>query len=266
MFNEKNADSGPRVDDPRPWGMRGAGWPLFAIPVMFLVVVAMIAVFVFGRGGDDTATSEATVTVTPSAPPNTAAPSTQAPTTATSEPAPAGTCPTPKEDTVPADTVAWKTTWEIAGQAIAPLTESGPKVKQPDGVRRCFDRSPRGAVAFAANVYLGFTQSPEVARQVHLQQMTPGAHRERGLQSPGWSDTSVQFSIAGYRVLAWSPDAAQIELAVAVSSQPGQWSLVSPRILWKDGDWKVDGTNAGPAPTVLDSLATMTRWGAGESS
>ncbi|RYG76150.1 hypothetical protein EU513_13960 [Yimella sp. RIT 621] len=262
MFNKKNADSGPRVDDPRPWGMRGAGWPLFAVPVMFLVVVAMIAVFVFGRGADDTATSETTVTVTPSAPPNTAAPSTQAPTTATSEPAPAGTCPTPKEDTVPAGTVAWKTTWEIAGQTIAPLTESGPKVKQPDGVRRCFDRSPRGAVAFAANVFLGFMQSPAIARQVATQQMTPGADRDQTLQDPGTTDTSIQFSIAGYRVLAWSPDAAQIELAISVSSRPNTWTLISPRIVWTGGDWKMDGANSGPDPAPLDSLATLTRWGA----
>lgn len=254
------------VDDPRPWGMRGSTWFLFAIPTVFFIVLAMIAVFVLGRGGDDEKASpaETTVTVSPSTPAESSPSEGSAPASspATSE---AGGCPAPKEAKEPATSMP-STTWEVAGQVVAPSTPAGPRIKQKDGVRRCFDRSPHGAVAFAANTFLGFMQSPDIARQVATQQMTPGVHRDQTLKTPGTSDTSVQFSIAGYRVLAWDPNRAQIEFAISVSSQPGTWTLIAPRVVWVNGDWKMDGANAGPTPAPLDSLATITRWAPGEAS
>ncbi|MBC9958351.1 hypothetical protein [Yimella sp. cx-51] len=265
MMNNKTGSEheDTRADEPRPWGMRGPGWVL-ALGTMFLVVVAMIAVFVVGRGGQKNAgPTEVTRTVTAPALSGAGQASSSAPSGSST--AASGQCPTPKQDSAPAETAELKTTWEVTGQVLSPSTEAGPKVKS-DGLRRCFDRSPRGAVAFAANTFLGFMQAPDVARQVALHQMTPGAARDQTLQSPGTTDTSTQFGIAGYRVLAWSPDAAQVEFAVTVSTRPGTWTRVAPRIVWSGDDWKMDGANLGPDPAPLDSLAMLTQWGPGGAS
>lgn len=268
MMNKESDGSRDAVqaEDPRPWGMRGPGWA-FALGTMFLVVVAMIAVFVVGQGGQNKAgPSEVTTTVTAPAPSGAGQSTSGGPSgSSTTASGASHQCPTPKQDTTPAESTDWKTTWEVTGQVLAPSTEAGPKVKK-EGLRRCFDRSPRGAVAFAANTFLGFMQAPDLARQVALQQMTPGAARDQTLQNPGTTDTSVQLGIAAYRVLAWSPDTAQIELAVTVSTRPGTWTRVAPRIVWSGDDWKMDGANLGPDPAPLDSLAMLTQWGPGGTS
>lgn len=163
--------------------------------------------------------------------------------------------------------------WDRVGAYQVPgSTVVGPGVV--DGhVRRCYARSPTGAV-FAAYGYFSaqLTWPTDVAM---LRELTAqSAARDEALRQGGSppTDPNKTVELVGFRVLDYSPAAATVLLAARVAPAPSaemdlgqtasELGAASVRLLWERGDWKVAVEPQGFQAEPLDSIAGLVPWSA----
>lgn len=159
-------------------------------------------------------------------------------------------------------TAAPVTRWTTVGTMAAPASATaGPGRQQQDGLRSCYAHTVTGALFAVANVW-AMGSDPRLYRQVLEQNTASGPGRGAALQQDvGPSNTGMSAQIAGFKVTAYSPSEATVDIAFQLSSGT-QISFPTP-VRWQDGDWKVELADDGTPvfrPTTLQSLAGYIPW------
>ena len=157
-------------------------------------------------------------------------------------------------------------TWSLVGSMHAPaITGVGPTSLTTSGIPQCFAGTPSGVVLAAANYVAYGTGRPDLAKELALSTVAPGAGRALAIEAAETATTmtSQTLRIVGYRLDGYSPELAKVTLAV----QTVDGSLVSGELAltWTDGDWKLIADPATGAVTDLNSLSSLggfIPWGA----
>jgi hypothetical protein len=255
------------TDDESQSPFEGRAFILSAI-VVGAALVCGVALFFLGR---DPETPGATPTQQPSAPVTTAP---------TEEPTGPPATPDPTERPTRRDGVlACKlapneeglteapraVSWDFEDGILIPTkADIGAAVIDDDGLRRCYRRSPAGAV-FAAMTTLAQAQDPNQTMAVVQRRLAPGpgqrkalAEARRVLASPTPDNVRNQLGqmqYVGYKINDYTPTRAVLSVAIQVEDQ--NIGGVAVTMLWHGGDWKVvlrsDG-ELGPDPDLLATL------------
>ena len=196
------------------------------------------------------------------APPATGAPT---PTTATPSPASeASVCGLTAVEMTGTVNAAPKTTWTLVGTTAAPAVDGhGPGTIDPDdGYLSCYARTPTGALVAAGN-YSAIGSYAPLRQRFYEDAIVPGVGQDAVLSKPieGASDGGVRVQIAGFRVLRYDGNQADVDLAFLTSK--GAIGAMVVNLQWSGGDWKIrlaaDGSELSPA-VQLPSLAGYIPW------
>jgi hypothetical protein len=149
--------------------------------------------------------------------------------------------------------------WERLTVGKAPLSASAGPVRTTGPVRWCFARTPMGAV-LAAHV-IPAQMSGAHWRTVAEQQVVEGIPRRMFIAQretlpepvPGAGSTQQSGSFVGYRLTAYSADAATVQLLL--KDPAGTYGTTSVSVRWDGGDWKITPEPTGslytqPAPVT----------------
>lgn len=152
--------------------------------------------------------------------------------------------------------------WELVGTMAAPTdpTGAGPGEVDSAGFRSCFAHTAEGALYAAVNFVATGTDATIGPRLIELVAPGPGRDALEG-QPSGGSASNLRAQIAGYKVSAYSTETATIDLALNYSS--GELVSVPLKLVWAEGDWKVEMTATGElplAPAQLQNLGGYTPW------
>jgi len=151
--------------------------------------------------------------------------------------------------------------WELIGTMAAPVDErTGPGDVDVAGFRSCFAHTAEGALFAAVNFVATGTDAAIGPRLIELVAPGPGRDVLEGQGSDG-NTSNLRAQVAGYKVSAYSADAATVDLALNYSS--GQLVSLPFKLVWAEGDWKVEVTDAGEfplAPAQLQNLGGYTPW------
>jgi hypothetical protein len=226
---------------------RSRGFVVAAI-VVGAIALAAIVVLVTSllRGGDNTADPTPAPTSSTSSEPGGAEPS---------------VCGLEGFEESNSLTAAPNNQWELVGTMAAPVDErSGPGQTDSAGFRSCFAHTGEGALFAAVNFVATGTDATLGPRLVEL--VAPGPGRDiLEQESSGGNVSNLRAQVAGYKVASYSGEAATIDLALYYSS--GQLVSVPLKLVWVEGDWKVEMTDAGElplAPAQLENLGGYTPW------
>jgi hypothetical protein len=258
----------------------GRGFILSAI-VVGAVVVCGVAVLLAGRGSGDPSAGQSpqpteTVTTGPTTAPATEGPATPDPSQPTQR-----TSPTPKQNgplpcKLPAseegmDEAPAAVSWDFQNGILVPAKAGiGAGITDPDGLKRCFHRSPAGAV-FASLVTIAQAQDPRHTIDVIQRRVLPNAGQRlaldearRVLASPTpdtGRNTLGQMQYVGYKVIDYTPSRAVLSIAIQADAEHIGGIAVS--LVWSGGDWKIQlrsNAELGPDPDLLASLDGYVRF------
>jgi len=125
--------------------------------------------------------------------------------------------------------------------------------------RRCFARSPEGALLAASNI--GMLAFGKDVKAIFAGQVLPGPNHDAALkeavgQGPRQGDKA---QIRGFRFLNYSPDRAQVQLLTGIQQQLQQFTIT---VEWSEGDWKVNLDTPGGylPPQPASSADGFTQW------
>lgn len=153
--------------------------------------------------------------------------------------------------------------WSLVGTTAAPAVEgSGPGEVEPDGYRSCYAHTPTGALIAAAN-YAAIGSEASLREKYYERAIVPGLGQNALLDKPitGSNGGGVRVQIAGFRVLRYTGDQADLDLAIRTSRGAIAGAVLN--LQWSDGDWKLrladDGTELSPVVQLPD-LAGYVPW------
>ncbi|AWB88140.1 hypothetical protein [Mycetocola zhujimingii] len=150
--------------------------------------------------------------------------------------------------------------WELIGTVAAPSSESAGPGSIDEGFRTCYAHTAEGALVMAAN-FLAMGSDATLGDRL-LDLVAPGPGRDALASELGnSSSSSTRAQIAGFAIGAYSEDAATVDLAMNYSD--GTLISIPMKLLWVEGDWKVEVTATGEyplAPAQLDNLGGYTPW------
>lgn len=155
--------------------------------------------------------------------------------------------------------------WSLVGTIAAPTVDGqGPARVDEDGFRSCFAHTPTGAVVAAANL-AAMGSYPPVRRRFSREAIAPGPGRDVNLTQPapqGASD-GVRLQLAGFRLLRYTGDQADLDLALR--TETGQMFGAIVFLAWAEGDWKArladDGSDLTSISPITD-LSSYLAWSA----
>jgi hypothetical protein len=236
------------VEPTSPFRRRGF---IAAASVVGLIVLAAIIVMVTSliRGGDEPAAAPMMST-------------TPTPTTSASQDAATrsvcGFEEYEEENGLTAPPVA---EWELVGTVAAPADPKvGPGEVDPDGFRSCFAHTAEGALFAAANFVAIGTDASIGPRLIEL--VAPGPGRDALANAPiGGDPSGFRAQIAGYSISAYDSTAATVDLALNYST--GDLVSLPLKLIWAEGDWKLQMTAEGElplSPSPLTNLGGYTPW------
>lgn len=158
-------------------------------------------------------------------------------------------------------------TWEFQGTTAYPTSEEyGPGAEDPAGFRYCFQRSPIGALFFAANAYTqGF--DPSVKQAWGEYAFGEGPHRakvmKQGRNDDDTAASEARVALEGFRILAFSESSARVDLGVKVSlNERAAYISVVYDLVWQAGDWKISTDSTQPISyEPLKDLGGFIPWG-----
>lgn len=254
MSDEETSDS----------GLGGMGWPWWSAGVVVVAVVAGLLYVLLspaGSGGDEPAAGATASTTSTVERRTSAAPSSAPVTSSTRRPASGdagcnGSSPSDKRPAAAPAGVRWAA---LAGGSVPVSKEFGPAKVEGD-TRRCFQHSPTGALLAAANLVQVSFSGPAGAKAVAERQMTPGAARTKYLAEA--ADTEPEGAEpAGFRLGACSPRACTVHVVFFAG---GVYAQYSPSLVWRQGDWVLDGRREIPASAGHEAPAGFAPWGPGQ--
>lgn len=233
------------AESPNPFRRRGF---VVAAIVVGAIVLAAIIVLVTSllRGGENNADPTPAPTTSSSADPSAADPS---------------VCGLEGFEETSSLTTPPSNEWELVGTMAAPVdAASGPGDVDSAGFRSCFAHTAEGALFAAVNFVATGTDATLGPRLVELVAPGPGRDVLEGQSSDG-NTSNLRAQVAGYNIAAYSADNATVDLALNYSS--GQLVSVPLKLVWADGDWKVEMTSAGElplSPAEIQNLGGYTPW------
>lgn len=149
----------------------------------------------------------------------------------------------------------------FVGVTVARTGDAGPS-RSTDGLPTCYGHSTVGAVLAGANFLRLQGQyadqmklytvlvAPSDVRTAALEDM-----RASGGSMRGWSPDVVV--IKGVYAEVWSDDIVFMSYAVSIPSQGPQTKSIQFKMMWSDGDWRVDLPENGFGVSVIDSPSSM---------
>lgn len=161
--------------------------------------------------------------------------------------------------------LAPETTWTLPGRMAAPFVEGhGPGVIEDDGYRYCYSRTPTGALLAAANLWPMGAIIPDISPKLDERSTVPGPGREAAKNQPPdptTGPTSLKVQIAGFRILDYNGDTADVN--IAFQRNDGVMASQIFNMQWAEGDWKFrlgeDGEHENP-PSQIYSLEGFAKW------
>ncbi len=233
----RSADELPRPEEP------GVNKRLIAAGA-FLVLIVVIALLVFLRGGDN-----ATSTAPPGPGPGQSVPSGAAADTAVpSSPPPAR--------------------WDLYRTVALPYSEQAGPAKVDGEIASGFAHTPIGALFASTHAAYRYRLAPDSAwMQVTEAMIQPGPGRDAwarvraGYQLSGSPPAGSMFQMAGFRFVTYSPETAVIQ--VVTRGVRGTLQMTTSTVAWDGGDWKLvlqpDGSES-PTAQRVDSLDGFVPW------
>ena len=157
-----------------------------------------------------------------------------------------GQCPAGPVEMAGTVTVAPEATWSLVGKVVAPtVPEAGPATIDPDGYRRCYARTPLGALTAAANL-AAMGSDPALAGRLADDGLMPGALRDRLLSTPEPSSaTAGGAQIRGFQMVSYDGTATTINLGM--QAQNGGYGVATIELVWHEGDWRIGVRGEGEA-------------------
>jgi hypothetical protein len=151
--------------------------------------------------------------------------------------------------------------WELVGTVAAPTEPDGAGPADViDGLRTCYAHTAEGALFFAVNFAAMGTDAS--LRDQLPQLVAPGPGRDAliaaGSESSG---STLRAQVAGYKIGSYSAKNATVDLAVNYSS--GELVSLPLKLVWAEGDWKIQMTDAGVlplSPAPIANLGGYTPW------
>ena len=144
--------------------------------------------------------------------------------------------------------------WELVGVVAAPSSpDVGPGVID-DGFRSCFAHTAQGALFAAVNFIALGTDASTGPRLIEL--VAPGAGRD-ALEEQGSSGgpSSLRAQVAGFAISNYTADGVTVDLALNYST--GDLVSVPLKLVWAEGDWKVEMTDEGKLPLAPGEIASL---------
>ncbi|WP_043668575.1 hypothetical protein [Clavibacter michiganensis] len=167
----------------------------------------------------------------------------------------ASVCGLPGYEETSSLTQAPTVTWSLIGTMAAPVDPqgSGPGAQENDGqFRTCFAHTAQGALFAAINFAAASSNPSNHPRMYEL--LADGKAKDMVQAAGSGTDqtSSDRVQVAAFKVNAYAPDAATIDLVLKVTSA-GDALVSQPLVLnWEHGDWKVllteNGTQYQPSP------------------
>ncbi|MCZ7458207.1 hypothetical protein [Streptomyces sp. WMMC940] len=225
------------------------------------VIIALVPVLILTGGGGDPADK--------SAPAATSSAKGAAPPAGNSASPPGGdgtqqSCPALKDTTADTtsvtDLASIGLTWKRFGPVNLPASrDAGPAIVK-GGVARCYAHTPRGALLALANISVRSSNGPDW-RSVVAQQVYPDETQEVFEQgvAASRSDQASDFpssspSLAGYKLISYTPDTAVIDLAFKNPGGTVLTMVLTAR--WHEGDWKQQMSVEGQSASVSKRFNT----------
>jgi hypothetical protein len=225
---------------------------------LLIAIVALLALILVG-GGIAVATGAFSGGGTPVAAPTGDAVAATEAGTSTSAPAlpdgAASVCGLPGYEETSSLTQAPSVTWSLIGTMAAPddMQGAGPGVQEDDGqFRTCFAHTSEGALFAAINFAAAGSNPSNHPRMYELLADGKAKDMVRAAGSGTDQTSSDRVQVAAFKVNAYAPDTATIDLVLKVTSA-GDALVSQPLVLnWEHGDWKVllteNGTQYQPSP------------------
>ena len=158
-------------------------------------------------------------------------------------------------------TQAPETDWELVGTVAAPTAPEGAGPAEiTDGLRTCYAHTAEGALFLAVNFAAMGTDASLRDRLPQLVAPGPGRDALIALGSDS-SGSTLRAQVAGYSIGSYSAKEATVDLAVNFSS--GELVSLPLKLVWAEGDWKIQMTDAGAfplSPAPIDNLGGYTPW------
>jgi len=151
--------------------------------------------------------------------------------------------------------------WELVGTVAAPTDPEGAGPAEiTDGLRTCYAHTAEGALFLAVNFAAMGTDASLRDRLPQLVAPGPGRDALIALGSDS-SGSTLRAQVAGYSIGSYSAREATVDLAVNFSS--GELVSLPLKLVWAEGDWKIQMTDAGVlplSPAPIDNLGGYTPW------
>lgn len=225
----------------RVWWAR----PGFLAAGAFLLLVAILAIWIATSRTTSDATAPTTTTPGPPSQAGDGSPQTQ-PSSATTS---TGDTPDVRvPDQAPAD-VAW-TLWN--GIALPSSPAAGP-ANVHDGLAEGYAHTPEGALVAATQIM--YRVSGAKGRDVVERQVLAGAGRDRMLADMPTASTTPAPQLAGFKYTSYTGDRADIELVLKTAD--AQLGTLVVAMVWDDGDWRLMPTLQGQGATGYRYIPTM---------
>lgn len=155
-----------------------------------------------------------------------------------------------------------ETDWELVGTVAAPTDPTGAGPGDiDDGLRTCYAHTAEGALYMAVNYVAMGTDALLYDRLPALVAPGPGRDALEDAANDGPSDSSTRAQVAGYTINGYSAQSVTVDLALLYSG--GQLLSLPLKLVWAEGDWKVQMTDTGElpvAPAPIDNLGGYTPW------
>ena len=249
-MSDNNASTPPADDEKSGASKKFIG---SAVVVAAIVVLGLVLSLtnLFGGKAEPTPTASAPSASTP-------------PTTTPTRTSDASVCGLDAVEMSGTVTTAPTATWALVGTTAAPSIKAhGPGKIESDGFRSCYARTPTGALLAASNLIAMGSEAPLLGKKITERLTVPGPGRDAALAQPpaGEDSSGVRIQIAGFRVLRYDGNQADVDIAIRTST--GAIGAQAFTLRWVDGDWKVVLAPNGDLPSrmsQLPSLSGYTAW------
>lgn len=153
-------------------------------------------------------------------------------------------------------TSAPQATWRPENMASIPTSPDYGPIRTEGPIHSCFQHSPTGAL-IAATVILEGMATPGQAAQVAYAGMTPGPGRDATIASTTDAKQSALTPV-GFSIGACQPDRCQVSLLLT----DGAYGQFAMSMVWRGGDWKIDGTGGPLQPVASQTMPSgFIPWG-----
>lgn len=145
--------------------------------------------------------------------------------------------------------------WQILMTHTVPSSEEFGPGETKDGDRACFAHNPTGALFALLNT------GRVLPKEHKLKHITDGPLRDIAEEQPEETpDPESRTTVRGFKLEVESKN--EVLVRPVYSTDGGALYEVPMRMIWRDGDWMIDGTQeASSSAEPVESLEGYVKWG-----